>query len=397
MVPIATEVKPVALERVAVRIPRNQVIGQVQQGILCLPDSELTYRGGSLNLEPEIYSDVFREELEAANYDVAGDPNSLFQDRDADRAELIVGGLIKDLNVDVCYSMTGFNDYTSADGEAQIAVEWQVYSPLTRDVVYTVETEGYYDSERSMPNAGENAVYNAFGEAARNLLAERDFYNLVTGTGNAPSTNPASLVPTVATAIQAKDLNTGRFQDVVTETRANVVTIIAGSGLGSGFYVADNLLLTNQHVVGGASLVVVKTVTGREIVGEVMATNARRDIALVATESSGLGGLPLRLSDVPISSTVYVIGSPREERFESTVSSGIVSAYRREDGLRYIQSDVNVQGGNSGGPMFDEAGNVIGITVLGQKEGNATIGLNYFIPISDALAALNIQVSGEQS
>ena len=103
----------------------------------------------------------------------------------------------------------------------------------------------------------------------------------------------------------------------------------------------------------------------------------------------GLGGLPLRPAEAPVGSPVFVIGSPLGEQNESTVSAGIVSAYRTEGELRYIQSDVNVMGGNSGGPMFDEQGNVIAITVAGLfGEGS---GLNLFIPIAEALRALNIE------
>lgn len=398
IVPIAAEVKPVALERVAVRLPRSKVIGELQSGLLCAAQEDITYRGGTVNLEPEIYADVFREELEAANYDVAGDPNSLFQDRDADRAELIIGGLIKDLSLDICYQLGDYRLLMDSVANAVVDVEWQVYSQLTRDVVYTVTTKGSANAKaENATGLGEEAVYDAFGNAARGRLAERDFYNLVTGSGLAPSTNPASLAPTVSTVIPGIDPRTGMFRDVVTQTRANVVTLFAGGGTGSGFYISDDLLLTNEHVVGGAQFVVVRTVTGRELVGEVLSTNAANDIALVRTEASGLGGLPLRLQDVPISSTVFVIGSPRGERNESTVSSGIVSAYRMEEGARFIQSDVNVIGGNSGGPMFDESGNVIGVTSWGEVQNGVTIGLNRFIPIADALAALNIQVSGGQS
>jgi S1-C subfamily serine protease len=73
-----------------------------------------------------------------------------------------------------------------------------------------------------------------------------------------------------------------------------------------------------------------------------------------------------------------------------TVSKGIVSALRNFDGLDYIQSDVVTAGGSSGGPLLDDRGNVVGVTVSGFTEGEAPTGLNLFIPIADALRALGV-------
>jgi S1-C subfamily serine protease len=71
-----------------------------------------------------------------------------------------------------------------------------------------------------------------------------------------------------------------------------------------------------------------------------------------------------------------------------------VSAIRIDpDGTRYIQADVDIQPGNSGGPLTDDKGNVLGLAVLGIQSGNGgSIGLNFFIPIEDALSALDVVV-----
>lgn len=72
------------------------------------------------------------------------------------------------------------------------------------------------------------------------------------------------------------------------------------------------------------------------------------------------------------------------------MSKGIVSAYRRLEGLGYIQSDVTTTGGSSGGPLLDDRGNVVGITVSGFGAPDAPTGVNLFIPIDDALRSLGI-------
>ncbi|MCH9050748.1 MAG: trypsin-like peptidase domain-containing protein [Proteobacteria bacterium] len=88
----------------------------------------------------------------------------------------------------------------------------------------------------------------------------------------------------------------------------------------------------------------------------------------------------------------FVIGTPIKAGLRSTVTSGVVSAIRIEprSGLSFIQSDAAVSPGNSGGPLLDENGNVIGISVI-KIIGNSSEGLNLFIPIDEALEALNLK------
>lgn len=188
---------------------------------------------------------------------------------------------------------------------------------------------------------------------------------------------------------------TERFQAQVTNIRAHVVTVFAGEGHDSGFFINDGYMLTNQHVVQGAPIVKVRTVTGREILGEVLATNTDRGVALIKTEMLGLPGLPLGMDDPPLTSQVFVIGTPLDPKLDSSVSAGIISAFRNNTEGRYLQSDVNVQPSNSGGLMFDENRNVIGITVSGHVNSGTLTGIVKFIPIADGIKALGISTAPE--
>ena len=109
--------------------------------------------------------------------------------------------------------------------------------------------------------------------------------------------------------------------------------------------------------------VTVKLTTGRHLPGEVLRSNAERDIALVKVNESNMTALPLLLSSAEIGSEVYAVGTPIEERYSTTITKGIISAYRTENGLTFIQSDVSVQPGNSGGPIVDRFGNVVATCV----------------------------------
>ena len=172
-----------------------------------------------------------------------------------------------------------------------------------------------------------------------------------------------------------------------------VVTILTKAGHGSGFIITeDGYMLTNQHVVGGERFVNIKFVTGREVRGEVIRTDKIGDVALIKLEEDlypyVLLGNSLLLD---IDDEVYVIGAPLE-KLSQTVTKGIVNSFRMEKGLRYIQSDVTVHRGHSGGPLVSLQNGVVGICVNGRNfpDGNIAVGLNQFIPIEDAITMLNI-------
>ncbi len=174
--------------------------------------------------------------------------------------------------------------------------------------------------------------------------------------------------------------------------RSAVVTIFAGDRYGSGFIISkDGYLLTNEHVVGDATFVQVKFVTGREVAGEVIRVNKVRDVALVKLEKDVYPYLPLGdSSGVDIGSEVYAIGTPLLKDLSQTVTKGIVSSFRITDDIRYIQSDVNIHPGNSGGPLVSAQNGVVGVCVSGFGFGPITLGLNYFIPIEEAIETLRI-------
>ena len=175
------------------------------------------------------------------------------------------------------------------------------------------------------------------------------------------------------------------------EWKDGVVTVFAGRGHGSGFVIGENLIITNHHVVGESKNVVVKFGAGFEVKGEVIAYNSGRDVATVRLQAVLPKYFVLNRNVPSIGTEVFAVGSPLSDQFSSTVTRGIVSAHREEHGKKLIQSDVNVRPGNSGGPLLDKDGTVIGITVSGLQINGAGQGINFFIPIGDALDAMSIK------
>jgi S1-C subfamily serine protease len=177
--------------------------------------------------------------------------------------------------------------------------------------------------------------------------------------------------------------------------QAAVVTIKVEGSHGSGFFISsDGYLLTNQHVVGDNKFVTVKLTTGRQMPGEVLRSHKARDVALVKVNESAMNALPLQLEPPDVAAEVYAVGTPLDERFSTTISKGIVSAYRTEDGLKRIQSDAAIHGGSSGGALVDRFGNVVAVSVSIFTDSQVKVGtsLNFFIPVADALKFLAVEL-----
>ncbi len=167
-------------------------------------------------------------------------------------------------------------------------------------------------------------------------------------------------------------------------------------GEGSGFILsADGYVMTNAHVVEGASEVYVTLTDRREFKAKIIGADERTDVALVKIEA---GSLPvLKIGDVSrlrVGEWVVAIGSPFG--LENTVTAGIVSAKARETGsdVPFIQTDVAVNPGNSGGPLINIRGEVVGINSQILSPVGSFVGISFAIPIDEAMRIADQLKSG---
>jgi serine protease Do len=158
-------------------------------------------------------------------------------------------------------------------------------------------------------------------------------------------------------------------------------------GVGSGFIIsADGFLLTNHHVVDGADEIYVTLPDKREFKGKLVGSDQRTDVALVKIEAQKLQMLKIGASPgLRVGDWVLAIGSPFG--LDSTVTAGIVSALGRETGdyLPFIQTDVAVNPGNSGGPLINMSGEVVGINSQIYSRTGGFMGISFAIPIDEAM------------
>lgn len=170
--------------------------------------------------------------------------------------------------------------------------------------------------------------------------------------------------------------------------------------LGSGFIVESNgYILTNAHVVAEASEITVKLTDKRTFKAKVIGSDARTDVALLKIEASGLPKVTIGDVDrLRVGEWVVAIGAPFG--LENTVTAGIVSAKGRnlpdENFVPFIQTDAAVNPGNSGGPLFNLNGEVIGINSQIYSRSGGYMGLSFAIPIDVAMKVVDeIKVHGK--
>jgi len=162
-------------------------------------------------------------------------------------------------------------------------------------------------------------------------------------------------------------------------------------GVGSGFIIdPQGHILTNHHVIGGADRIMVKLSNGREYPAEVVGSDPQTDIALLQLKTDDKLPAPVTLGDsdtLRVGEWVLAIGNPLA--LDLSVSSGIISALGRadvgiEDYEDFIQTDAAINVGNSGGPLVNLKGEVVGINTAIASRGGGNDGIGFAIPINSA-------------
>lgn len=165
-------------------------------------------------------------------------------------------------------------------------------------------------------------------------------------------------------------------KDIYSHFVKSTVTIVTDRGIGSGFYISRNLIATNYHVIEGASQVGIFLKDGEEVipVEGYVAINKSVDLVILKTNIPG-EPIPLAKTPLAIGDRIFAIGSPKG--LNATISEGIISAKRSGMNNYFIQITAAISPGSSGGPVINQRGEVIGVSVMQVNEGQ---NLNFAIP-----------------
>jgi S1-C subfamily serine protease len=360
-----------------------------------LPESgrTLSWQAKNNEFSSRTYARLFATELKAAGFVPASDPDNLFQ-TSAD-ADLRIAGNIKAIDAKLCLFgliLKSPDDHSqpdpdSASGSMIFDIDWQVFSSAQGKVILDKPVRaGATLPKHAQGNFGR-LIQEGIRENIRSLIASDEFRKVLLDAPSKPVLATVDHTPIVLTASLAA--KAAKISDAV----GSVVLIQSAGGHGSGFLVSsDGYVMTAEHVVGSDKYVKIRWSDGLDGVGEVIRTDKRRDVAIVKTDPRGRQPLGLHRAAPEPGDTVFAIGAPLDVKNQGTVTRGVASANRIMDGFNFIQSDVTINGGNSGGPLLNERGEVLGIADLSLRErGDVPTGINYFVPIDDALRFLSAE------
>jgi len=193
---------------------------------------------------------------------------------------------------------------------------------------------------------------------------------------------PAARPETSKAAVQAPST-----EDIVAKAMPAVVVVETSSGRGSAFFVDRDRLITNHHVIVGQSYVKLRLSDNSTLDARIIATAPDYDLAVLRLMQPGPDRAFLSLGtiqEVRQGQEVLAIGTPLGV-FQNTVTRGIVSSLRQLDKVVVLQTDTALNPGNSGGPLLDHAGRVIGINTMGFRGSQ---GLNFAVAIDHAQALM---------
>jgi hypothetical protein len=122
---------------------------------------------------------------------------------------------------------------------------------------------------------------------------------------------------------------------------------------------------------------------------EIIKSNKDFDLAILKVDVNNTKGLSFSVNDTNIGEDVYAIGTPLDKKLQQSVSKGIISGYRELNGVNFIQTDTNINSGNSGGPLLNSNGEIIGINTL-KATGDNVSGIGFSIPSPIVQKMLNI-------
>lgn len=196
----------------------------------------------------------------------------------------------------------------------------------------------------------------------------------------------------VVAVLLALPLSASAIEFKAEEKYNSVFVVTSGNALGSGFAVGENCIITNAHVLDNPNNIMLSTYAGETHTTYLVGYDQDKDIAVLGVKDARF--TPLTVADYKSLNTgddVYAIGAPKSMAY--TLTKGVISAKEREIGkYKYIQTDAAINEGNSGGPLLNDEGNVIGINTLKMSDSE---GIGLAIPmtvVGDFLKSLDIEL-----
>lgn len=339
-----------------------------------------------------LYGEEPEEELKFESDFISAELNNLLHSYGyIDSANTLFVNTYKSLGVECEIQQIGENYIGMMGSSLSLITNWRLMDMSTEEVVteqtissdsYAAEIMAFYDEEKAkglLIDALENSLIK-FLESEQVEKALQD-------------TAPAfvkQLESWEKLEIRQKNVHPASISDAA----QSVVTIDTESGHGSGCIISEQgYIVTNHHVINKAEKLEVILNDGRKLQGSLIRSNPLLDLALIKVEATlevkpfGMGSI----EEAQLGSETYAVGTPSKLDLGQTISKGIISGKRNIENHTYLQTDVSINAGSSGGALINKEGKLLGI-INNKLVGVGVEGIGFAIPVSYLEEALKIQL-----
>lgn len=324
------------------------------------------------------------EDIRAAGFPIVGAESVLFDQDRSDEAELQLGGTVIEAECDA----------SSRVARCELGVRWELFDLRADAVVYEAVTRAQTDRARG--EGGEDVGERLLHDNVLRLLSREKF-------AEALEPPPAPAGAAVATWSGALEVAACAEEPAEMPAGADhlldrVVLLSRADAIGTATLISpDGFALTAAHLVGEDETLDARARSGLVLPASVVRVDEVADVALVQLPGAGHPCLGLDASLPTLGSDLYAAGSALVEELSFSLTRGVMSAARDVEGTTWIQTDVSLSPGFSGGPLVDVSGGVRGIVSFKIVHDSAE-GLGFAVPVAGALEALELELgalSGE--
>lgn len=283
-----------------------------------------------------------------------------------------------------------------ADGDVKVSTDmafsWKVLDKRSGNIVYEYQNKKHLNSRQYFYQTTQYYA-DVYELALIDFLQSEGFRKLIENGGERYHTVDSTEERSVLTLEPVVLPDFENLSEMIKYANQSCVTIITDGGHGSGVMISDDgLLLSAYHVVEGVNRIDVKFSSGLTLKAEILDFDKSNDIVILKVQGSGFQSLPISPdAEYLLGAEVITIGTPADVELGQSVSKGILSGKRKNDNRVYWQVDMAVSPGNSGGPLLNEKGEIIGI-IQSKIVLQGVEGIGFALPVSRLKDVFKIQL-----
>lgn len=327
-----------------------------------------------IKFDNTVFTEAVNEVLKKYNY--IDTTNTIFKSK---TNTLYVSSKISKVEFGRVYSITGRNAMVFLI--TKLDIEWEIFDLYnqSKHKQSFKASSGEFSLDFDRENAIVNSVEDAITESFFKFMDSKEVEKLIMKED------------TKEIKMEELKLNRPAVVSNIEDAMEATVTIKTKDGHGSGAFISnDGHIITNFHVVAATDKITVISKDGKEYTAKLIRKNENSDLALLKVEGNFTKAFTLpSVKNYRVGEDIFAIGTPKSVELGQSLSKGIISGFRTYESNNWIQTDASVNGGNSGGPLVNRAGEFIGV-VNAKVFGVGVEGLGFSIPAETIFKDLSI-------